>query len=184
MDLNKLAAELHEAAVKKGFWDVEDAEEKHIAKMHSELSEAIHEERCGRPLLYVDDVVILERIVDVNQFDGRKPEGIAAELADFVMMVLDWAEYRKVTIASPGELFLESNVCEAAEVTLPQLVNNLHEGVVLVSNDWISGPAIQFAFMAYCVKCWLEVRGYDLFEIIRLKMAYNESRPALHGRKY
>ena len=47
VDLNKLAAEIHEAAVKKGFWSVEDAEAKHIAKMHSELSEAVQADRAG-----------------------------------------------------------------------------------------------------------------------------------------
>ena len=37
VDLKNLAAEIHEAAVKRGFWDIEDAEEKHLAKMISEL---------------------------------------------------------------------------------------------------------------------------------------------------
>ena len=109
IDLNKLADELHAAAVEKGFWAVDDAEEKHVAKMHSELSEAVQEDRCGRPLLYVDDIEVVDRITNPAMFDGRKPEGVAAELADFVMMVLDWAKARDEMIASPCEVFVSGN---------------------------------------------------------------------------
>lgn len=184
IDLNKLAAEIHEAAVKKGFWEVEDAEERHVAKMHSELSEAIQEDRCGRPLLYVDDIEVMDRITDPAMFDGRKPEGVAAELADFVMMVLDWARERDVVIADTGKVFQKEPAFKIDEVTLPHLVNNMHEGVMLVMNDWVPKPDLQIAFMTYCVEHWLKARGIDLFDVIRQKMAYNESRPELHGRLY
>lgn len=184
IDLNKLAEGLHAAAVEKGFWDVDDAEEKHVAKMHSELSEAVQEDRCGRPLLYVDDIEVMDRITDPAQFDGRKPEGVAAELADFVMMVLDWAKARDEMIAPPSEVFLSSDVSDITDALLPHLANNMHEGIVLVHNDWIPSPAVQFAFMTHFVNLWLEARGVDLWQVIRLKMEYNKSRPALHGRLY
>lgn len=184
MNLNQLAAELHEAAVEKGFWFLAEAEEKHIAKMHSELSEAVQEDRCGRPMLYVDDIEVAEKITDPAQFDGRKPEGIAAELADFVMMVLDWAKERDEEIADHDKVFSGKNLAESNSTTLPHLVNNLHEGIVLISNDWVSRADIHFAFIAYVVEGWLAHRGVDLWQVIRLKMEYNKSRPALHGRLY
>lgn len=76
-DLNKLAAEIHAAAVEKGFWDVEDAESKHIAKMISELGEIVQADRAG--------------VMYEVEHDGAKPEGVIAEIADFVMMTLDLA---------------------------------------------------------------------------------------------
>lgn len=181
-DLNKLAAELHEAAVAKGFWDVEDAEIKHIAKMHSELSEALQEDRCGRPMLYVDDIEVLDRITDPAQFDGRKPEGVATELADFVMMLLDLIAQLELKLpdGQPDEWLdekidddeLRSNgiwvlVC-ALHAELCDLVCDMrmaHKPIVMVNE-------------------WLRVHGIDLLEIIRLKMEYNKSRPPLHGKLY
>lgn len=190
VDYNKFAAEIHEASVQKGFWDVDNAMEKHIAKMHSELSEAIQEERCDRPLLYVDDIKVPERITDPAQFDGRKPEGVAAELADFVMMVLDWAYVRSDIIPAPDVKYLNDNVRAFKKLPLPRLVNCMHESLVLLSNDelsvprWIQSPDAHFAFMVHGADCWLKVRGIDLVTVIRLKMEYNKSRPALHGRAY
>ena len=182
-DLNKLAQELHEAAVAKGFWDVEDAEIKHIAKMHSELSEAIQEDRCGRPMLYVDDIEVMDRITDPAMFDGRKPEGVAAELADFVMMMLDLCakeEYRFPS-GNPHEwlLYSECNDDALRVCGLWTLVCALHaEMCELVYNPNVAPKAICM------VSEWLRVHGVDLLEIIRLKMEYNRSRPKLHGRLY
>ena len=178
-DLNMLAAEIHSAAVEKGFWAVEEAEEKHIAKMHGELSEALQEDRCGRPLLYVDDIEVSCAITDPAQFDGRKPEGVAAELADFVMMLLDWAKARDVVIDD----YIKEPMSLASE-SLPYFVKTMHEGIVLVSIEYVKKPEQHYAYMARCVEMWLRKRGVDLWEVIRLKMEYNKSRPALHGRLY
>jgi hypothetical protein len=38
--------------------------------------------------------------------------------------------------------------------------------------------------ICYGTRMWMEYRGYDLEALIREKMAYNASRPALHGRLY
>lgn len=163
IDLNKLAAEIHAAAVEKGFWDVEDAEAKHIAKMHSELSEAVQADRVG-------NMYEVER-------EGAKPEGVVAELADFVMMVLDLAKHRELQIpnlhgsyTSPGDMF-------KIHAPLYDLVNSLHAILVFISDD-------KLFRMIYCTEIWLAHRGYDLWQIIRAKMEYNKSRPKLHGRAY
>lgn len=181
-DLNKLAAELHAAAVEKGFWDVEDAELKHIAKMHSELSEALQEDRCGRPMLYVDDIEVMDRITDPAMFDGRKPEGVAAELADFVMMLLDLIVQLKCVVPEghPNE-WLEDTLDydELRSTGIWTLVCALHaEMCDLMYNMRMAHRPIVM------INEWLSARGVDLLEIIRLKMEYNRSRPRLHGRLY
>lgn len=173
IDLNKLAAEIHAAAVGKGFWDVEDAAEKHVAKMHSELSEAVQADRAG--IMYE-----IER-------EGAKPEGVAAELADFVMMALDLLAREDFEM---DEIFMhvhkgirrsEKNMNLARESTLPALVNNVHK---LVSNAVYGNKLDALAVAVIVVDAWLHVRGHDLWEIIRQKMDYNKSRPKLHGRAY
>lgn len=169
VDLNKLAAEIHEAAVKKGFWDVEDAEEKHLAKMISELGEVVQADRAG--------------IMYEVEHEGAKPEGVVAELADFVMMAID------MYAANESDFDVIQTVCtdfEAlrklmADTTAYTLVTCLMYFLTVYAkgeNDGALGNAI------YTALAWTEVRGFDLWEIIRQKMAYNESRPALHGRLY
>lgn len=165
VNLNSLAAELYAAAVEKGFWDVEDAEIKHIAKMHSELSEAVQADRVG--IMYNPEDSI-----------SGKPEGVAVELADFAMMVLDWAKQRGVEIVDFGE------VTEYNDVPLCRLVNNMHEGVVLVDNDWVDMVNVHYGFMVRSVEGWLKARNIDLWQIIDLKMKINRDRPKLHGRAY
>lgn len=190
----ELANELHAAAVEKGFWDVEGAEEKHIAKMHSELSEALQEDRMNRPMLYVDDIGYIESVSTIEQFyadfKGRKPEGIAAELADFVMMMLDLVAYKGNPIEDADYEIcfnIEHDDEYIAMCTSPLyvVVCAMHRFVA----DLIDAEnADEFAqIIGPCIGCihnWLDYRGIDLWKVIRLKMEYNKARPKLHGRKY
>lgn len=191
IDLNKLAYELHSDAVARGFWDVDDALDKHFAKMHSELSEAMQEERCERPMLYVDDIEVPSgRITDINAFDDRKPEGIAAELADFVMMALDlWAQ---IEIDLNG-VFLEEREMLRSDSYM-QFKNMGVYKLALICHSMLGKirklegtAATTLSAMAICtfgIELWLEQRGVNLWDVVQLKMAYNKNRPKLHGRKY
>lgn len=190
IDLNKLAQELHEAAMAKGFWDVEDAEIKHVAKMHSELSEALQEDRCGRPMLYVDDIEVNGRITDPAMFEGRKPEGVAAELADFVMMTLDLCtqvklDPAKILGAINYDEYRSAMYMDTKSMPLPEFVLMLHGAIDdLTYPDSIKEMGGALLVMVYGVRLWLEIHSCNLWEIIRLKMEYNRSRPKLHGRLY
>lgn len=173
IDLNKLAAEIHAAAVEKGFWDVEDAVEKHIAKMHSELSEAVQADRAG--------------IMYEVEHEGAKPEGVAAELADFAMMALDFQAQIGGKVIEGFEAAAEDlkddeeALCVSKETTLPAMVNEVH---YIVSRAVYEEKPALICGVVVIVEMWLYVRGYDLWQIIRAKMEYNKSRPKLHGRAY
>lgn len=175
-DINLLAEELHAAAVEKGFWDVENALDKHIAKMHSELSEAVQADRAG--------------IMYEIEYEGAKPEGVAAELADFVMMVLDYTEtghaLRYVLECMDVTRKTLEEFYDLRSAPLPVVVNMLHDVLCNASNATTDGEDICIAIVTMiCVpEIWLKDRGYDLWEIIRAKMEYNRSRPKLHGRAY
>lgn len=182
-NINELAAAIHEAAVAKGFWDVEDAEKKHLAKMISELGEVVQADRAG--VMYE-----IER-------DGGKPEGVVAELADFAMMALDWLEVRSTcdhnesyderytAVAMPLHKYKRGET-PISYYDAYELVNLLACLLTYPLNSSSINDTVLMAMyeIIACIEFWLKARGYDLWELIREKMAYNESRPKLHGRAY
>ena len=170
VNLPQLAQEIHAAAVEKGFWDVEDAIEKHCAKMISELGEVAQADRAG--VMYE-----IER-------DGGKPEGVVAELADFVMMTMDMYMHLLGTFPSDDIETWNENaeaVKPLTELPVYMLVGSLTSTFVALCHVCDNSPMLQ---IVYAVYKWLQARDYDLWEIIHQKMEYNKSRPALHGRAY
>lgn len=102
MNINELAKEVHENAVKHGWWDKPPTLPEALCLIHAELSEALEEYRNGAPLVYGTCVLAAEDCKFSSNCDnvGRpdaggekegacKPEGIAVELADVILRTLD-----------------------------------------------------------------------------------------------
>lgn len=195
---NELAAAVHKNAVDHGWWD-EDREAAEIyALIHSELSEALEEYRSGRPLLYypcnagglcVDDrqeenVSCGSRVYNPKNpsapcsAKSKKPEGIAVELADCVIRILDYCEKCGIDLDSE----IERVAVAFDRYALPALVNACH---CLVSSAYESAGR-EAGCLADCVALiayWCKENGSDLENAISLKHEYNKTRPYRHGGK-
>lgn len=153
MTINEFAAEVHKNAVDHGWWDGERTFPEIVALIHSEVSEALEEYRDGKPLLYfpcnAGGVCCEEdgsahcgsRPYDPENPNARcsaqskKPEGIAAELADVIIRVLDYCAYAGIDIENVLEVkheytddfFGESN---AALRPTMQLIHTQNQGII------------------------------------------------------
>ena len=88
MKLNELKERCYDTAKKNGFWDKERNDGEAIALMHSELSECLEAMRKGN-------------------WDGK--DGVAEELADCIIRILDYCGGKNIDIVSALERKTEVN---------------------------------------------------------------------------
>lgn len=194
MDLNEFAKEVHANAVAHGWWETERDPAEIIALIHSEWSEALEEYRAGRPMVWYavnadcqmcgDRPVIYNEICETNNCDaGHKPEGIAVELIDGCIRILDFAAHEKIS--------LKFEAIEPLQPTLSKLIADLHYYTSCALNDIGKGGKMMVDDYTHE---WLGHAVYEAFRYIRAqwldpekimleKHEYNKTRPYRHGGK-
>ena len=163
MNLTEIAKEIHENAVAHGWWEEDRPGYEIIALIHSEWSEALEEYRAGRPMVY--------------EGEGGKPEGIAVELIDGVIRILDYIAACKETHRLDLTLYAYMQ-----PVAFPELITHLHD---FTSISWHS-MGIDARILSINVKAvfdWIGRQGLDPLEILKKKHEYNKTRPYRHGGK-
>ena len=197
MDWNEFAREVHQNAVEHGWWDEPLTFGDIVSLCHSEISEALEEFRAGRPLVYfVETNGFVVTAMDERQ--GEKPEGIAVELTDGVLRILDSmvlegiqpeeamdrARAARETWAQLGD-DLPEHLCKGG---MGDLAAELHLYISMAYRNWLNGTgkgpiATRMALVILRIQEWAEEAGVDLEQVLREKFAYNKTRPYRHGGK-
>lgn len=178
---------IHDANVKKGFWDgfenKEDRLEECIALIHAEISEMLeaHRDNKHANLQEFNNEMYLEGKDFYNSFKRNIKDTVEDEFADIAIRVMDLAGAFNVDISTPkAQITLSGNI--------PKIVNLLHNETNLI---WIylgvednvnlyTGLRSLFRTIVSAA----EGLNINLREHIGLKLEYNKLRPYKHGKNY
>ena len=204
IDLNEFAKEVHANAVAHGWYDGGERTEAEIfANIHSEWSEAFdayahglpwYYHKCGDPATKDE---ICENFTDCYSrkigWDGdhcfmrnKKPEGIAVELIDGVIRILDFVGYykekhnQKIVIETPDANSPNWDLCKTICMLHDDTAEARHYARGTADAELITayfGSIIEIVFMT------VEKYGLDPEKIMLEKHEYNKTRPYRHGGK-
>lgn len=192
MNINELAKDIYLNAVAHGWWEGERPIEEVITLIHSEWSEALEEARAGRPMAYQKQSygIVVGRIEeDMNKwFPHEKPEGIAVELIDGCIRILDYFGAESVQFEDGVEI--AGLAAGLPNISLARLVADLHfetaRAYECVREDKYEF-GIAYIHLARCVSyvCkWVAEQGLDVERLMLKKHEYNKGRPYKHGKRF
>jgi len=192
--LNRYAKDCHQRAVAKGFWDEPHSVGHYLMLVISELSEAVEADRIGKwAKLDHDTIDTLQRIAGApyaQEFLREVKDRVEDEIADAVIRLLDLLGWMLKTKRTT-EILTESDLSKVygiLDTPRPgeELTLLLLRIVADTSGYWRLGLLREKGIL-YAIKSLEQLcdhLGIDLMTHIELKLKYNATRPALHGKKY
>lgn len=173
-----LALYAHQQAKAKGFWDERHHEDHYLMLVLTELAEAVEADRKGKwARLAPDTIDTLEQMYGepyAQMFLREVKDTVEDEIADACIRLLDLIG-SKSTEDNYMWLLLDYVLPSEEDETLTQLLFRVCEA--LHSGRRLNYPLTMLRAIS-------ERYEFDLMAHIRLKMKYNATRPALHGKKY
>lgn len=186
--LNKLAKDIHKTACDHGWWEEDRPFAEIIALCHSELSEALEEYRNDRPMIYyykTEDVILRDRLVpwlDIENANGRKLEGIAVELADTIIRILDYLGRKQVDIEAFRDIKQSMPLDEIHNYTLPELIAESHAYLSYAYKSFLP-PNYSVISCIELIEVWCKHQDIDIWGLVKLKHEFNKGRSFKHGGK-
>lgn len=183
MNWNEVIRLAYKTAVEHGFWDGKPSYEHQAMLVITELSEAIDADRHGRHAdreKYKDmRAIIKESALGLNERMGKRKKAfelcikdtVEDELADACIRLLDMMGHYGVGIISDNEFTAGAD-------------KSLCEFCFLVSEVLILGEKYVLNRALGMILAYARHNNIDLEWHINEKMAYNEQRPKLNGKKY
>lgn len=190
MNLNEFAKEIHANAVEHGWWDEPRPFDELCALMISELSEALEEARAGRPMEWywekrthaVDGYdTAYKKVVTEGFKEYHKPEGIAVEMADCAIRILDYLG----SVEYELEEFDDFDDPVDISTAFMRVVSEIVKARIYHKNYF--GISLENAMLEnalHHILSWFEGNGLDFEDIARRKHEYNKTRPYKHGKEF
>ena len=196
LNLTDFAREVHAVAVEHGWWEGEENNDidTKIALIHAEWSEALEEYRAGRPMVWHEcawDGKPCDEGSECDHFVGsdcdvgercEKPEGIAVELVDGCIRIMDLVEAIK-----PGKYGWEAlrsslyAVDTKEDCTFGGFIALLHGFISAAVVD--DNKVVMLIMAASFALKWIADQGIDPWELLQIKHEYNKTRSYRHGGK-
>lgn len=187
--LNRYAKDCHQRAVAKGFWDGTHSVGHYLMLAFGELHEAIEADRLGKwAKLDHDTIDTLQRIEGApyaQTFLREVKDTVEDEIADAVIrlldllgFLLDGRELQARKVNRVNSVYGEDGIPPMLTDALIPIVATLCEA----DADCDTTTGILYAIKSLEYLC--DHLGIDLMTHIELKLKYNATRPALHGKKY
>ena len=182
--LNRYAKDCHERAVAKGFWDEPHSVGHYLMLVVSELSEAVEADRLGKWAMLSPEAVKNLRVVSDAEFTQAflwfVKDRVEDEIADAVIRLLDLLGWMlKDRALSETEVATDLGV--SAFYISGEMWPILQEACCLCGK-YAHRYAILYSIKSLELLC--DHLGIDLMAHIELKLKYNATRPAKHGKKY
>lgn len=199
---NQRRNEVREWTIRKG-WRGESAPKRtfgdDMALLHSEVSEAIEAYRLHGlhrwiqrdGTLSISDHKIVDGPDDYYDFGPQKPEGVASELADVLIRLLDnYAEHDLGVEDFEADIFVAENEFDS----FGDAASQLHASITACYEGYSAYQEMSQAFRRELLSTWFDhilftlqrVAAFyeiDLAEEYEAKMKYNETRENRHGGK-
>lgn len=187
--LNRYAKDCHERAVDKGFWDGTHSVGHYLMLAFGELHEAIEADRLGKwAKLDHDTIDTLQRIEgapyaqtflrEVKDTVEDEIADAAIRLLDLLGCLLDGRELQARKVNRVNSVYGEDGIPPMLTDALIPIVATLCEA----DADCDTTTGILYAIKSLELLC--DHLGIDLMTHIDLKLKYNATRPAKHGKKY
>lgn len=188
--LNRYAKDCHRRAVAKGFWDELHSVGHYLMLAFGELHEAIEADRIGRWAKLtpeqIEELRGLEGAAYAQAFLRLVKDAVEDELADAVIRLLDLLWFMMVDGAlSEKEVETDLGVSAfyiAGEMTLADALWPILQEACCHCDMYAHRTAILYSIKSLELLC--NRLGIDLMTHIELKLKYNATRPAKHGKKY
>lgn len=190
MNWNEFAADVHQVAVDHGWWEKAPSFVDVIVMCHTELSEAVEAYRKGCPMVYCEARETNAACEDpgcagidcLKEFPGRKPEGVAVEMADCILRILDWSAASGVDIDAvigftPSYYDVIRTIARCHYLISQAYVQT----TVLVGSAPTANSRLLMCLES--IMDWASTHDVDMEAILRAKHEYNKTRPYRHGGK-
>lgn len=187
--LMKLSKECHQRAVDKGFGDVLHRVAHYFMLAFGELHEAIEADRLGKWAKLTPEQIEYLRNLEgeefVKEFLQLVKDTVEDELADAVIRLLDLLGHL-FGVMPPPSVFIEGISGEYDDREPPKMLTEALMPIVAEASGLfsLSNYMVGIFYAINSLEQLCDHLGIDLMAHIDLKMKYNETRPALHGKKY